>query len=88
VKADIERAHSNATLLDGNTNVMLGTAVGRKATYRWEEKLAGGSRTVLSDVYLFGWGEWFIKYRFTYPESSTDAASESISEFMTSLAWN
>lgn len=82
VKAEIEDAFPEATMLVDDARVTLPNSVGRKTTYRFEAEFAGANRLVLSDAYLFGFEEWFIKYRFTYPESSADAASGNIKELM------
>jgi hypothetical protein len=45
------------------------------------------SAAVLSKLYLFRHGEWFIKYRFTYPQNSKDHIEKEIDRFLESLIW-
>jgi hypothetical protein len=87
VKAEIEKAHPSAASLVDDDRVTLASAVGRKATYRFEEAFAGAKRSLVSDVYLFGSGNWFISYRFTYPEAAAAHAATEITDFMDSLKW-
>jgi hypothetical protein len=87
VKSSLEASQPGSTLVIDETTANIGEAFGRKATYRLQAEFAGENRTVLSDVYLFGLDNSFIKYRFTYPESEADSAAGRIAEFMELLQW-
>lgn len=60
--------------------------VGRRAVFEGQG-VSGGELTVLrTEVLVFGFGDWFMKYRFTYPGESTIAAGL-IAGFMNALEW-
>ncbi len=60
--------------------------VGRRAIFQGQGLIDGALTVLRTEVDLFGFGDWFIKYRFTYPgESSTAPAL--IRDFMNSLEW-
>lgn len=60
--------------------------LGRRAIFRGQGAIRGTPAVLLTEVDLLGFGDWFIKYRFTYPgESSTAPAL--ILDFMNSLEW-
>lgn len=60
--------------------------VGRRAIFEGQGLMDGAPAVVRTEVDLFGFGDWFIKYRFTYlGESST--APGLILGFMNSLEW-
>ncbi len=60
--------------------------VGRRAIFQGQGLIDGALTVLRTEVDLFGFGDWFIKYRFTYPgESST--AHGLILDFMNSLEW-
>ena len=46
-----------------------------------------GEKSVFSDIYLFRYGKWFIKYRFTYPRESRRGMEKEIEQLMESLVW-
>jgi hypothetical protein len=59
---------------------------GRRAIFQGQGLIDGAPIVLRTEVDLFGFGDWFIKYRFTYPgESST--APVLILDFMNSLEW-
>ena len=59
---------------------------GRRAIFEGQGLIDGALTVLHTEVDLFGFGDWFIKYRFTYPgESSTAPAL--ILDFMNSLEW-
>ena len=59
---------------------------GRRAIFEGQGLIDGALTALHTEVDLFGFGDWFIKYRFTYPgESSTAPAL--ILDFMNSLKW-
>jgi len=87
VKHDVESAHPTAALLADDGRVNIGDAVGRSATYELHEARGGVELALRSDVFLFGRGQWYVMYRFTYPEAVADQASTSIRTFMDALVW-
>jgi hypothetical protein len=58
---------------------------GLRAHFSFEDKFAGRQRRLLSDLFLYGFvgGQWFVKYRFTYPAELD--AERRIGEFMQAL---
>jgi hypothetical protein len=63
-----------------------GERTGRRAIFEGQGQIAGKPTVLRSEVGLFGFGDWFIKYRFTYPGESTTAPAL-ILDFMNSLEW-
>lgn len=60
--------------------------LGRRAIFQGRGLIHGAPTLLRTEVDLFGFGDWFISYRFTYPgESSTAPAL--ILNFMNSLEW-
>ena len=88
VKAAVVEANPGAELVSEG-DVELGQAgrlyAGKKATFRYEREFAGERRQVQSDAFLFPYGQWHIKYRFTYPAEMN--AGEEIGAFMRALRW-
>ena len=63
-----------------------GEQAGSRAIFEGQGLIDGALTVLDTEVDLFGFGDWFIKYRFTYPgESSTAPAL--ILDFMNSLEW-
>jgi hypothetical protein len=60
--------------------------VGRRAIFQGEGLIDGALTVLRTEVDLFGFGDWFIKYRFTYPAESSTAPAL-ILDFMNSLEW-
>lgn len=61
--------------------------VGRRAIFEGKGIVDGEVTTLRTEVDLFGYGDWFVKYRFTYSGESP-AAPGLIIDFMNSLAWS
>ena len=60
--------------------------VGRRAILQGQGLIDGVLIVLRTEVDLFGFGDWFIKYRFTYPAESSTAPAF-ILDFMNSLEW-
>ena len=60
--------------------------VGRRAIFQGQGLIDGALAVLRTEVDLFGFGDWFIKYRFTYPRESPTAPAL-ILDFMNSLEW-
>jgi len=58
---------------------------GRKALFQYKQPVAGAEQDVLSELYLFRSGPWFVKYRATYPRTVQNFAQDHIVDFMKSL---
>jgi hypothetical protein len=58
---------------------------GRKALFQYRQPVAGAQQEVLSELYLFRSGPWFVKYRATYPKTVQNFAEDHIVDFMKSL---
>jgi hypothetical protein len=58
---------------------------GRKALFQYKQPVAGRQQEVLSELYLFHSGPWFVKYRATYPETVERFARDHIVDFIESL---
>jgi len=86
----IEGVHPGARLMatDEATLVQGGKPqVGRKAVYEFNEGTEWFPKRNTSRLYLFRYGKWNIKYRFTYPSIIDTQADACIKVFMTSLQW-
>lgn len=60
--------------------------VGRRAIFQGQGLIDGVPTILRTEVNLFGFDDWFIKYRFTYPGESAPAPAL-ILDFMNSLEW-
>lgn len=60
--------------------------VGRRAIFEGQGVIDGTPTVLRTEVDSFGFGDWFIKYRFTYSGEST-TAPVLILDFMNSLEW-
>lgn len=58
---------------------------GRKALFQYTQPVDGAPQDVLSELYLFRSGPWFVKYRATYPRTVQSFAQDHIVDFMKSL---
>jgi hypothetical protein len=58
---------------------------GRKALFQYTQPVAGSEQEVLSELYLFHSGPWFVKYRATYPKTVQSFARDHVIDFMKSL---
>jgi hypothetical protein len=85
VKSEIEAVHEGAAVVRANDDTMLAGHLGKHASYQFEAVFAGERRELTSDVYLFGIDDWYIKYRFTYPEDGAESSSAAIRQFMEEL---
>ncbi len=63
------------------------TYKGLNVIYYMTKKTAGGSIPVFSNLYLFKYDKWFIKYRFTYPKKSKEYFEKEINKFLETLKW-
>lgn len=59
---------------------------GRRAIFESQGQIDGALTVLYTEVHLFGFGDWFIKYRFTYLGESSTAPAR-ILDFMNSLEW-
>ena len=60
---------------------------GLHAAFSMIRDTSQGAIPCFSDLYLFRHGEWFIKYRFTYPQQSRKNIAAEIEQFLKSLNW-
>lgn len=89
-KTTIASYHQNARLVSESpvSHEHAGTTyTGAAFTYRYRTKLKGGEQSVESATWLFVYGEWFIQYRMTYPESYTPEMDDRLSAFRDQLQW-
>lgn len=59
---------------------------GRRAIFEGQGVVEGTVLALRTEVDLFGLGDWFVKYRFTYSGESP-TASELVLDFLNSLEW-
>lgn len=61
---------------------------GTMASFRYNEDFFGDVQKVHSQLHLFSMvgGKWMVKYRVTYPETTSDGAAQA-NQFMRSLPW-
>ena len=91
-KTAIVSYHQNARLVSDSpvSHEHAGTTyTGAAFTYRYQAKLKarGQEQTVESATWLFMYGEWFLQYRMTYPESSAAEIKSRLSAFREQLLW-
>jgi hypothetical protein len=60
---------------------------GKHATFTFTERFARREQAVRSELYLFAFGTWFIKYRVTYPVGQQAKAEPIIKTFIEELSW-
>ena len=88
VKHGVVRVHPDAVLKSEEPaylNFNGKRLTGLLARYEYEDVLAGVRSPVTSEMYLFQWNEWFIKFRNTYTQGSTDRVQPSIHSFMDAI---
>ncbi len=60
---------------------------GKRATFSMQSVFSGQKIATLSLLYLFKYGDWYIKYRVTYPQTGHDKIMPEIERFMQELSW-
>lgn len=88
--ATLEAAHEGAELVYvGSSTTRPGGAAadGYLATYTFREPFFGPPTELTSHLYIFRWGDWTVKYRFTYPSAQEADASQRVESFLEGLAW-
>lgn len=89
-RASIEAHHENARLISESniSHEHAGTAYpGAEFIYRYRAKLKGGEQAVESATWVFMYGQWFIQYRMTYPESNAPQMKSRLATFREQLRW-
>ncbi len=90
VKNAIRTLHPRAKLLS-EANVQLnqtgGVVQGMGVTFSYERLTLTGRQIVISKAYLFTHGDWFIKYRITYPKQYHSQIDTEIDQLMQALRW-
>jgi hypothetical protein len=89
VKTDVEDAYDDEALIEEDQVPLPGRAesIGWRATYSRGQLVGETEVALLSDAYLFGFDDWLVEYRFTYPEASVNSAQSDIRLFMELLKW-
>ena len=90
IKNDIVKVHQGAVPIVEEEVAGPNAAIscpGLHSVMRYVASISYGPQTFLTETYLFVWGPWFIKYRFTYLEEWKTTVSKEIDEFMRLLAW-
>ena len=86
----IESFYQDVTIIsEGKTHItqQAHTYVGLGVTYSINKQTALGTQPVISKLYLFRHGSWFIKYRITYLEEMDDYVGPEAQQFMNELRW-
>lgn len=63
------------------------SVIGKQVLYKVTDKYNKNSIDQYSMAYLFVHGNWFYKYRITYPKAYLDCANSEIDKLLTSLNW-
>jgi hypothetical protein len=90
VQAELMQVHPDAKLQSqGDWTLKQGERqfTGLKATYTWSEPARPTDRPidVTSEVYVLKLGDWFIKYRITYPTAGGDGAAKQVAALQAAL---
>lgn len=89
-KGEIVRSHSGTRKLSENTIRVQQGGVERQAlwaAFEFEQVFAGKNQMVGSELWLFRSGNWFLKYRATYPAGQKQVAERAVEKFVDQLAW-
>lgn len=89
-KADILRLHKDAGLVANRTEQV--SAGGQKrnakyACYAFTDMFAQQRQPVRSELYLFSQGQWFIKFRATYPIGQQTVVESALETFINDFVW-
>ena len=57
---------------------------GKKGVFEWDKV---GGETVFSQLYLFSYKGWLVKYRFTYPSKYNTVIEPEIQRFLEMFRW-
>ena len=60
---------------------------GLMARFTYRSRTHFGNETVESLAYLFACGDWFVKYRFTYPRAQKDLVVGVVDALLEKLKW-
>ncbi len=70
-----------------NLNQKWGSKTGLALNFKHKFPKFFKKQPCISNMYLFSHGQWYIKYRVTYPEKNQRKADEKIEQFMRKLEW-
>jgi hypothetical protein len=62
--------------------------IGQSAAFTFTGSFANRQQPLRSELYLFADGQWFIKYRVSYPVGQQATAEPAIKEFIEQLSWH
>lgn len=89
-KETIEKLqHNSKVASEGKIHITQNgnTHQGYGVTFSITKQTQQGSMPFLTKLFLFGHGEWFIKYRVTYPEMMDEHVNTEIKQFTNELTW-
>jgi hypothetical protein len=83
-KSSIVRSYSSARLLS-ESNISIdqnGGTKGKRASFGIEQIFLNRQQATRSDLYLFVFSQWFLKFRITYPEKESGGVKQYLQDFL------
>jgi len=83
-KKEILQLHPGRLLLD-EKEVFFGNGVGKSASYQHIGDMAGKIQPLISELFLYTRGDWFLKFRITTPHATYSRAKHDIRKIIRAI---